>query len=82
MTGFPIYKHTLQAHTQFFIHQYPQVLLCRATLNHFIIHSMLMLGIAVIQVQDFLLDFVGLHEVYIGTVITPVKVALDGIPSQ
>ncbi|KAK4824113.1 hypothetical protein QYF61_010736 [Mycteria americana] len=45
-------EHTLPAHVQLFIHQYPQVLLCRAALNPFIPQPVLILGVALSQVQD------------------------------
>lgn len=50
--GFLGCKHTLLGHVQFFVHQYPQVYLCRAALNPFICQSGLMLGIALFQVQE------------------------------
>ncbi|KAK4818679.1 hypothetical protein QYF61_017424 [Mycteria americana] len=55
-TGFLGCKRTLPAHISFFIHQYPQVLLCRAALNQFITQSVLTLGFG----------FVELHEVHTG----------------
>ena len=44
--GFLGCKRTLPAHVQFLIHQYPQVLLCKAALNPFIPQSVLILGFA------------------------------------
>ncbi|KAK4806146.1 hypothetical protein QYF61_001069 [Mycteria americana] len=79
--GFLGCECTLPAHVQFFIHQYPQVLLCRAALNAFITQSVLILGTAPTQVQDLALGLVELHEVRTGLLLQPVKVPLDGIPS-
>ncbi|KAK4832535.1 hypothetical protein QYF61_023867 [Mycteria americana] len=79
--GFLGCKCTLLAHVQFFIHQYPQGLLPRAALNPFIPHSVLILGIALTQVQNLALGLVELHEVHRGPLLKPVKVPLDGIPS-
>ncbi|KAK4807049.1 hypothetical protein QYF61_018390 [Mycteria americana] len=50
--GFLGCKHTLTAHVQLFIYQYPQVLLHRAALNPFIPQPVLILGIAPTQGQD------------------------------
>ena len=66
---------------QFFIHQYPQVLLRRAALNPLIAQPVFVLGIALIHVQDLALGLVELHEVRMGPPLKPVKVPLDGIPS-
>ncbi|KAK4806258.1 hypothetical protein QYF61_013402 [Mycteria americana] len=71
--GFLGCKRTLPAHVQFFIHQYPQVLLCRAALNPFIPQSVLISGIAPTQVQDLALGLVELHEVHMGPLLKPVK---------
>ncbi|KAK4808976.1 hypothetical protein QYF61_015210 [Mycteria americana] len=49
--------------------------------NQFIPWSVLILGIALTQVQDLALRIVEVHEVCMGPLLKPVKVALDGIPS-
>ncbi|KAK4810921.1 hypothetical protein QYF61_013329 [Mycteria americana] len=74
-------KRTSLAHVQLFIHHYPQVLLCRAALNAFIPQPVLILGIALTQVQALALGLVELHEVHMGPLLKPVQVPLDGIPS-
>ncbi|KAK4830856.1 hypothetical protein QYF61_013785 [Mycteria americana] len=74
-------EHTLSAHIQLFIHQYPQVLLCRAALNPFIPQPVLIPGIAPTQVQDLALGLVEPHEVHTGPLLQLVQVPLDGIPS-
>ncbi|KAK4811179.1 hypothetical protein QYF61_019810 [Mycteria americana] len=79
--GFLGCERTLLAHVQFFIHHYPQVLLLSAALNPFIPQSVLILGIAPMQVQDLALGFVELQEVPMGPLLKPVQVPLDGIPS-
>jgi len=63
----PVSHHThhkrisLPALVQFFIHQYPQVLLDRAALNEFIHQSVLILEIALTQVRDLALGCLELH---------------------
>ncbi|KAK4832292.1 hypothetical protein QYF61_021691 [Mycteria americana] len=74
-------KCTLMAHLQFFILQYPQVLLLGTALNPFIPQPILILGVAPTQVHDLVLGLVELHEVCMGPLLEPVKVPLDGIPS-
>ncbi|KAM9644853.1 uncharacterized protein ACIBXB_013062 [Morphnus guianensis] len=59
-------EHTLPAHVQLFIHQYPQVLVHRAALNPFIPHLVMIPGIALTKVQDLALDLVELHDVHTG----------------
>ncbi|KAK4817066.1 hypothetical protein QYF61_027095 [Mycteria americana] len=72
---------TLPAHVQLFTHQYPQDLLCSAALNPFIPQPVLILGVALTQVQDLALGLVEPHEVHMGQVLELVQVPLDGIPS-
>ncbi|KAK4830883.1 hypothetical protein QYF61_013812 [Mycteria americana] len=74
-------KRTLLAHVQLSIHQYPQVPLPRAALNHIIPQPVLILGIALTQVQDLALGLVEPHEVHTGPLLQIVQVPLDGIPS-
>ncbi|KAK4821583.1 hypothetical protein QYF61_024442 [Mycteria americana] len=74
-------KCTLLAHVQLFIHQYPQVLLCRAALNPFIPQPVLILGVAPIQVQDPALGLVEPLEFHTGPLLQLVQVPLDDIPS-
>ncbi|KAK4806804.1 hypothetical protein QYF61_005600 [Mycteria americana] len=52
---------------------YPQVLLCRAALNPFISQSVLIVMVALTQVQDLALGLVELHEVHMGPLLKPVK---------
>ncbi|KAK4823197.1 hypothetical protein QYF61_027206 [Mycteria americana] len=79
--GFLGCECTLSAHVQFFIHQYPQVLLGRAALNPFIPQPVLILGVAPTQVQDPALGLVEPHEVHTGPLLELVQVPLDGILS-
>ncbi|KAK4818126.1 hypothetical protein QYF61_006213 [Mycteria americana] len=74
-------ERTLSAHVQLFIHQYPQVLLCRAALNHIIPQPVLILGVAPTQLQDPALGLVDLHEGHTGPLLELVQVPLDGILS-
>jgi len=60
---------------------YPQVLLGRTALNHFIPQPVLIPGVALTQVQDTTFDHVEPHEVHTGSLPEPVKIPLDGIPS-
>lgn len=53
----------------------------RAALNPFSAQPALVLGIALIQVQDLALGVVGLNDIYAGPLPKPVKVPLDGILS-
>ncbi|KAK4806259.1 LOW QUALITY PROTEIN: hypothetical protein QYF61_013403 [Mycteria americana] len=70
---------TLLSRVQPFIHQYPQVLLCRAALDHIIPQPVLELRIA--PTQDLALGLVELHEVHTGPLLQLVQVPLDDIPS-
>ena len=79
--GFLGCQHTLLAHVQLFIHQYPHVLLCRVALNPFIPQPVLIWGVALTQVQDLSLGIVELHEVHMGPLLEIVQVPLHGIPS-
>ena len=79
MVGFLGCEHTLPAHVQLFVHQYPEVFLGRATLNPFIPQTVLILGVALAQVQDPALGHVKPHEVHTGPLLKLVQVPLDGI---
>ncbi|KAK4824151.1 hypothetical protein QYF61_011229 [Mycteria americana] len=57
-------EHTLSAHVQLFIHQYPRVLLCRAAFNPFIPQPVLTPGVALTWVQDLALSLIEPHEVH------------------
>ncbi|KAK4820325.1 hypothetical protein QYF61_023558 [Mycteria americana] len=74
-------ERTLPAHVQLLVHQYPQVLLRRAALNHIIPQPVLIPGIAPSQVQDLAPGLVEPHEVHTGPLLQLVQVPLDGIPS-
>ncbi|KAK4826741.1 hypothetical protein QYF61_010994 [Mycteria americana] len=60
--GFLGCEHMLLAHIQFFIHQYPQVLLHRTALNPLIAQSVLILVTDPTQVLDLALGLDELHE--------------------
>jgi len=74
-------KSTLSAHFQLFTHQYPKVLLGRATLNPFIPQPVLIAVVASTQFYHFALGLVEPHEVCAGPLLKLVQVPLDGIPS-
>ena len=81
MVGLLGCERTLLAHAQLFVHQYPQVLLCRAALNLFTPQPVLMLGIDPTQVQDFILGLVEPRKFNTGPLLKLVQVPLNGIPS-
>jgi len=81
MVGLLGCEHTLVAHVQLFIHQYPQVLLSKAALNTFISQPVLIAEVALTQVQDLALGLVEPHEVHTGPLLELVQVPLDGILS-
>jgi len=74
-------ERTLVACVQLFIHQYPQVLLGQTDLNPLIPQPVLIVGVALTQVQDPLLDPVEPHKVHTGLLLQLVQVPLDGILS-
>ena len=63
MAGFLGCKGTLLARVQLPIHQNPQVLFSRAVLHPYISWLVLILRVAVIELQDLALGFVESHEV-------------------
>ena len=67
------------AHIQLPIHQYTQVLFGRAVLYPFILQFVLIVGVAMTQVQDFVLDFVEPCEVPLIPLLKPVVFSLNGI---
>jgi len=69
------------AHVQLFIHQYPQVLLSRTALNPFIPQPLVILRVALTQVQDLALGLVEPQEVHMGPLLKLVQVPVDGILS-
>ena len=58
-----------------------QVLLSRAALNPFIPQPVLILGVALTQVQDPAFGLAKPHEVHMGPLLKVVQVPLDGILS-
>ena len=74
-------KHTLLAHIKLFIPQYPQVLLGRAALKPLTPLPVLVLRVALTQMQDHALGLVEPHDVHMGPLLELVQVPLDGIPS-
>jgi len=72
---------TLLDHIELLIHQHPQVLLNRASLNPFIPQPVLIAGVAPAQMQDPALGLVEPHEVQAGPLLELVQVPLDGILS-
>ena len=70
----------LLAHVEFLINQHSQILF-RAALKPFSAQPVSVLGIALAQVQHLALGLVDLHEVGTDSLLKPVQVPLDGIPS-
>jgi len=58
--GFLGCKHTLPAHVELFIHQYPQVLLLRAALEPLSAQPVLVFGITLTHMQDLALGLIEL----------------------
>ncbi|KAK4815928.1 hypothetical protein QYF61_010185, partial [Mycteria americana] len=81
VVGFLGSECTLSAHVQLFIHQYPQLLLCRTALNPFVPQPVLIPGVVPTLVQDAALGLVEPHEVHMGPLLKLLQVPLDGIPS-
>jgi len=79
--GFLGCEHTLMAHVQLFIHQYPQVLLSRPALNPFLPQPVLMPGVTLTLMQDLGLGLVEPHEADTGPLLKLVQVPVDGILS-
>ena len=79
MVGFLGCEDTLLSHIQLGIHPYPQVLSVRAVLHPYVPQFVLIVGVAVTQVQDLALGCVEPHEVLLGPLPQPVLVPLDGI---
>jgi len=77
--GFLGYECMLLAHVQFFIHQCPQVLLCRAAFNHslFCIDTRSVPNPCA-RPSTWLVEP---HELYMGPILQPVKIPLDSISS-
>ena len=59
----------------------PKVFFSRAALNPFILWLVLVVGIALSQVQDLAFGFVELQGVHLGSLLKPVQLPLCGIPS-
>jgi len=78
MVGFPGCECTLLAQVQLFIHL---VLLGRAALSPFIPQAVLILGVALTQVQDPAIGLAEPHDVHIGPLLQLVQVPLDDISS-
>lgn len=68
-------------HVELFVHKQPKVLLPKASLAPFSVQPVLVLGIALTQVQDLALGLVELHKIHTGPPFKPVHVPLDAIPS-
>ncbi|KAK4820014.1 hypothetical protein QYF61_017393 [Mycteria americana] len=81
MVGLLDCEHTLLAHVQFFVHQYPQVLFHRAALDHIMPQPVLKPRIAPTQVSDPALGLVEPHEVHTSPLLQLVQVPQDDILS-
>jgi len=79
MLGFLGCEHTLLAHIQLFIHQYPQGLLSRAALNPFIPQPVLIPGVSQTQVQDVaLLNLMRFTQAHFSTLCIFPHISLNG----
>lgn len=72
-------KNTTSSHLVFFS-PCPHILFHRAALNQFILQSVFILGIALMQVQDLTLGVVQLHKILTDPLHKPVKVLVDSVP--
>ena len=63
---------TLLAHVQLPIHQYPQVLFGKVVLYPYIPQLVLLVRVAMNQVQALVLEFVELHEVLLDPLLQSV----------
>lgn len=79
MDRFLAYKCTLPAHVQFFIHQYPKVLL-RAALKPFFPQPLFIPGAVLIQVYHLTFDLVQSNDLHMNPLLKLVHIPLDGIP--
>ena len=70
MIGFLGYGSTLLAYVQPLIHQYPQVFFSRAALSPFIPQLILLVDVALTEVQDLALVFVEPHEFLLGPLLS------------
>ena len=80
MIGFLSCKSVLLAPVQFFILQYPHVLLLKAAVYPLSTQPVFMSVIALTQVQHLALGLVELHEVHRVPSFSPVKITQDGVP--
>ena len=70
--GFLGWEGTLLAHVQLPIHQYLQAFFKRAVLSPFIPQLVLLVDVALSQVQDLAFGFVDPHEVHLGPLLKPI----------
>jgi len=66
-------ERTLSAQVRLFFYQSPRALLGQAALNHSITQPVLLLGVALTQVQDLVLGLVELHKVHMGPLLKSLK---------
>jgi len=71
----------MPGHVQLFIHQHPQVLLSRPALNPSGPQHVFIPGAVFTQVQDPAFGRVEPHGLRTGSLLQPVQVPLDGMPS-
>ena len=72
MIGFLDCEDTLLSHVRLPIHQYLQVLFSRAVLYYFIPQLVLIVGVAMTQVQDLAFGFFEPHQILLGLLLEPV----------
>ena len=69
MVGFLVCEGTVLAHVQLPIHQYPQVVFCKAALNPFIPQLVLVVDVTSSHAQNLAFGFVEPHEVHLGPLL-------------
>ncbi|GAB0208711.1 hypothetical protein GRJ2_003336800 [Grus japonensis] len=72
---------TLPAHIQLAVDQHPQVLFLRAAFQPLCPKSVVLHGVVVAQVQDSALSIVEPHTVGLGSLIQPVQIPLQRLPT-
>lgn len=68
-------------YVEFFIKQYPQVLLLKAALRLFPTQFVFLLGIVPTHLQDLAVRPIEFHEVCMSPLLKPIQVPLDGTSS-
>ena len=77
ITGFLGCEDILLAHVKLAINQYPHI--PRAVLHPYIPCVVLIVGVALTQMQDLALGLVELYKVLLGLLLEPIRISLNGV---